>query len=205
MEGFTLTIGNIQGQQINVGPNIVATQTNNYGKDKNFLSDEILHIIGEKTFGVDDALALKNARAKTVVVHAEIEPYYSALETELLRQREDNKVLKYWHISAHGNRKDGILFGKKWTNWDTLYNLLSPFDQLEVLFLSACESIDLADKINGVFKYILATTIEIPNSDAIKITEIFWKNILNGQTPEESFESVKVNSPSFSPNMRLRS
>lgn len=204
MEGFTLNIGNVSGQQVNVGSTINATQ-NNYYKDNNSLfNDEILHIIGELEFGEDDQLAFKDAGIKSVIVYCHQNPYFNTLVDEIKRQREDNKIIKYWHISAHGSKDKGILFGKKWIEWELFYDLLSPYDDLEILFLNACESIDVADKITGSFKYILATSIEIATDDAIEATKIFWKNIVNGKTPEDAVNAVKTNIPNFAGNIRLR-
>lgn len=203
MGNFTLNIGKISGQQINVGSNVTATQNNNYDNKNNNI-DEVLHIIGEAEFGNDDQIAFKDGGIKTIIVYADQEPYFDVLKKEIERQREDNKILKYWHISAHGDRNKGILFGKKWIEWEAFYDLISPYDDLEILFLNACESVDVADKISGSFKYILATAIEIPTDDAMIATKIFWKNIVNGNTAEEAVNAIKTNIPDFAGNIRLR-
>lgn len=204
MSGFNLNIGNIQGQQVNVGQTVNATQ-NNYTTDsnKNYAND-ILHIIGEVDFGQVDRDSLANARAKTVEVDTTIDPFYTLLENELKRQREDNKVMKLWQFSGHGDVDKGLLFGIEWVTFDLFNELITPYDEVDIIVLAACSSVKVADAISGKVKYVLAFAVDVANEDAELSTMIFWKNILAGKSPEEAFEATKLNVPHFAANMRLR-
>lgn len=203
-KGFNFNVGTISGEQVNVGQNVNATQ-NNYGKDKQtFRGNEVLHIIGESAFGSVDSVSLKNAGVKTKIVQADVIPFYNILVDELARQRADNVVSKLWHISSHGSPDDGLLFGTQWVSWLEFQKLITPYDQLEVLFIAACSTVNVADAVIGPFKYVLACSVAIPDDAASKATGVFWNSIVNGKTPEESFEIVKINTPDFAPNLRLR-
>jgi hypothetical protein len=123
---------------------------------------------------------------------------------ELQRQRSDNKVMKLWHFSSHGDAKKGLLFGNKWIDWKLFNDTLTPYDDLGILFIAACSTIKVADAVSGKFKYVLACAIDVPDVDAIKATEIFWKNIINGKSAEEAFEATKVVVFGFASHLRLR-
>lgn len=203
-KGFNLTIGTINSEQSNVGETVNATQNIYYNKDNRLFGEEVLHIVGETAFGVVDGQALRDAGVKTKIVQADVDPYFKTVIAELKRQREDNNVSKLWHISSHGSPENGLLFGNQWLSWAEFQKFITPYDDVEVLFIAACSTVNVADAVVGPFNYVLACAIDVPDDDAAKATKIFWNGIVNGKTAEESFEIVKLNVPDFAPNLRLR-
>ena len=195
-----INIGSIEGQQVNIGEVVHAVQNIN-DKERSSSLIKVLHIVGDKTFGELDDLALKHAGVDVVTVKSNS---YLELEKEIFRQRQDNKIIKRIHISAHGHLSKGILLNQTWYDFKQWFALFDPKDEIEIVFLAACQTIELADTLAGLAKYIVATTVDIPNEDAMLATQVFWRYIGLNYTAEEAFERMRHNIPKFAKYIRLR-
>ena len=148
-------------------------------KDSN--DNLVYHICLDKIFCSIDSDIFKKLNIATKKIICDNRDKY-------LVTMNDLKNIKYLHISSHANL-DSIVVGREEL---TIDDLLKSFDgkQLDILFLSNCESFHIANSLKGVAKIIISTLNSIENKDIVLINELFWNGIIIEKIDIETIELI---------------
>lgn len=145
------------------------------------INDIVYHICLDKLFCNIDSDIFKKLNIATKKIICESRDKYLVAMSDL-------KDIKYLHISSHANL-DSIVVGREEL---TIDDLLKSFEgkQLDILFLSNCESFHIANALKGMSKIIISTLNSIENKDIIIINELFWNGIIIEKLNIETIELI---------------
>lgn len=166
------------------------TQMRNIPQEQNedTLAKPLLLICGGvSSFCTADRMAIRKAG---VAFHRMLDATTQKIEGELRRRRSDNTLYKWVHVSGHasaaGVKLGEIVVAPPWWN-ETLIGI-------DVLFLAACETVDVADALAGMMT-VVSTTEEIENKDAADFTYIFWRQMNTHGNPGRAYQEALLAVP----------
>lgn len=164
---------------------------------------EVLLVCGNYQFCETDRRALRKAQIPFIRLQ---EATVASLKQEILRRRADGNLYRIVHFAAHGNENYielSILptgFNDK-VGGDELGLILSG---VEVVFLNACESTKVGDKIADIVPVVITLLEEIEDNVAEAFTTEFYTNIRTGSSPLEAFYKAINTLPEISEFAHIR-
>lgn len=113
-----------------------------------------------------------------------------AITDELRRRRQDGTLYTWLHITAHANEEgihlsDGVAPPGFWN--DALTGI-------DVVFLAACQSADVADALAGLVTVIYVLE-DIDNRDASDFTYAFWRRMKEHGDPVQAYRQAVIECP----------
>lgn len=157
----------------------------------------LFQIIGEPTFGEIDSFALR--RSGLSVVSLDIKTI-DILE-HAINRFHDTEIFPYWHLSSHA-KKGQIFLNGFYIDAEWLLKRIN-FQEVEILFLDACDTVEFADSLTGTIKYVISINSSIESSDAAKIAFDFWSSIYKNFSVEDAFLIAKEKNPKNAPFLYL--
>lgn len=158
----------------------------------------VFHLIGENFFGIGDRIALKRAGVNTEEFSPKNEIDFN---NHVIRLRKLNRLPRLWHISCHGD-ENNIYFNSFQISYLTFAAILN-FEEIDILFLDSCSSINFADNLHGIAKNIISTIDEIYNTEGVDICYTFWYQIKHSQSVERAIAITKQTYPLLAKNIFL--
>jgi len=110
---------------------------------------------------------------------------------EVRRAYQDSSPYLGVHISAHSNGETIEMNGKNITSEELEIALIG----VEIVFLSACQSHAIADKIISSGRSVVTMLFDISDELAEAFAYSFWRGINVGETAESAFKSAKSENP----------
>lgn len=173
--------------------NIYERGTNDTQTDESINDKRLLQIVGDSKFGKEDLLSLR--RTGFDVTKLDISTL-NDLELQIKRMRQQKRFIPYWHISAHAD-KNYIYFNQNPLPNEWLIERLN-YNEVEILFLDACESVYFADHLTGIAKHIVSVYHKIYDTDGVEIAYNFWNEIFQDVPVEKAVQNVKKLMPTIS-------
>ncbi len=150
-----------------------------------------------KLFGEDDALAI---RRTGIPFHRLQEATAEKFDRYLQAMRQDGTTPWWVQISAHMG-PSGILFadGVRSTGW-----LSQRIRGVRVLLLAGCENEEVGGQLVGLAKSVVVVYESIESEDAQNFTFAFWREIGDGQEPNDAFAAALEECPQVSEFVQMR-
>lgn len=150
----------------------------------------LLLICGISQFCAQDRMAIRRAG---IPFHRILDATKTKIEDEFRRRRSDGTLYKWVHVNSHASA-DGVqlsdgMASATWWN-ETLIGI-------EVLFLAACETVEIADALAGMMT-VVSTTEEILDKDAADFTYIFWRQMREHGNPGRAYQEALLAVPQVS-------
>ncbi len=142
---------------------------------------------GISQFCTADRMAVHRAG---VPFHRIIEATKHKIDDEFRRRRADHTLYKWVHISSHAGA-DGVLLADGVANAEWWHEVLVG---VQVLFLAACETVEIADALAGMMT-VISTTEEIEDKHAADFTYIFWRQMKEHGRPERAYQEALLAVP----------
>lgn len=186
------------------------TQLEKYYTDKIHKMQEQIDYLLEKLTEQNKKLAtLSNLNHKVLLVCSDIQRFCSTdsrmlrkaevdfytlenatgemIHKEIQRASVDNEKYTAIQIAAHGDETGIQLYDKLYSS-EELEEILIGID---LLFLSACKSHYVSDKLIGTNRTIITMRHDISDDDAENFAYIFWREYKNGNSAKESYETAR--------------
>jgi len=178
---------------------------NNHVLSKNSRKS-LLVVIGPDPNLQIDLVALRKVKTHTGLDFSRrLSATKEMLQADLSRARVAGSPIPYVHISAHmGPGGVQLSDGKGGIDLVGGAELSEILQDVQVLVMAGCESTVIGDLL-GVVPYVITLKEEVTHTDAMNFTDVFWREIGSGATPDKAFYTAIDRVPAVSEFAELHS